>query len=86
MQRKPLSYWQLSSVVINEGKESYTTNLCQMCFDNFLKVKGEKPLTNVQWRQVVEKKGVPWKDLENDGKRTICTWDVGILFSKKETE
>ena len=20
-----------------------------------------------------------WKDLEDDGKRTICTWDVGIL-------
>ena len=53
---KTLSYWQLASVVINEGEESYTTNLCQMCFNNSLKAKGETPLTNVQWRQVVEKK------------------------------
>ena len=39
---KPLSYWQLASVVINEGEESYTTNLCQKCFNNSLKAKGEK--------------------------------------------
>ena len=37
-----------------------------------------KTLTSVQWRQVVGK-SVPWKDLENDGKRTMCTWDLGIL-------
>ena len=38
---KSLSYWQLTSVVINEGEESYTTNLCQKCFDNSLMAKGE---------------------------------------------
>ena len=32
---KTLSYWQLASVVVNEGEESYTTNLCQMRFNNF---------------------------------------------------
>ena len=30
---KTPSYWQLASVVVNEGDEAYTTNLCQMCFD-----------------------------------------------------
>ena len=25
---KTLSYWQLASVVVNEGDEAYTTNLC----------------------------------------------------------
>ena len=40
---KSLSYWQLASVVITEGEESYTTNLCQKCFSNSLKAKGEKP-------------------------------------------
>ena len=45
--------------------------------------KGEKPLTNVQWRQVCGEKGVPWKDLEDDVKITFCTWDVGILFLEK---
>ena len=39
---KSLSYWQLASVVINEGEESYTTNSCQKCFNNSLKAKGEK--------------------------------------------
>ena len=53
---KSPSYWQLASVVINEGEESYTTNLCKKCLINSLKARGEKPLTNVQWRQVVETK------------------------------
>ena len=56
---KTLSHWQLASVVIDEGEESYTTNLCQMCFHISLKAKGEKPLTDVQWRQAVQKKAYP---------------------------
>ena len=76
---KTFSYWQLASVVVDEGDEAYTTNLCQKCFNEHLQAKGEKPLSNVQWRQVVEKKGVPRKDVKNHGKRTICTWDVGIF-------
>ena len=52
-----LSYWQLASVVVNEGDKAYTTNLCQKCCNKHLQAKGEEPLTNVQWRQVVEKKG-----------------------------
>ena len=61
---KTLSYWQLASVVLNEGDEAYTTNLCQRCFNKHLQAKGEMPLTNVQWREVVEKKayrGRMWK-------------------------
>ena len=53
---KTLSYWQLAYLVIFEGEESYTTNICHMCFSNSLKAKGEKPLTNVQCILVVEKK------------------------------
>ena len=29
---KTISCWQLASVVVNEGDEAYTTNLCQMFF------------------------------------------------------
>ena len=36
---KTLSFWQLASVVIKEGEESYTTNLCQK---ESLKAKGRK--------------------------------------------
>ena len=49
---------------MNEGDEAYTTNQCQKCFNNHLQAKGEEPLTNVQWRQVVEEKayrGRRWK-------------------------
>ena len=31
---KTLSYLHLASVVLNEGDEAYTTNLCQKCFNN----------------------------------------------------
>ena len=61
---KTLSCWQLASVVLNKGDEAYTTNLCQKCFHKHLQAKREKPLTNVQWREVVEKKayrGRMWK-------------------------
>ena len=51
--KKPLSFWQLESVVIQEGEESCTTNLCQKCHNDSLKAKGEKTLTNWQWRQFV---------------------------------
>ena len=59
---KHLSFWQLASVV---------TNLCQKCFNNSLKANGEEPLTNVQWRQVVEQRA--YRGRICDGKRTICT-------------
>ena len=36
---KTLSFWQFASVVMTEGKESYTTNLCQQCYDKSLKAK-----------------------------------------------
>ena len=56
---KTLSCWQLASVVHNEGNEAHTTNLCQKCFNKHLQAKGEMSLTNVQWRELVEKKAYP---------------------------
>ena len=72
------SFWQLASVVIKEGDESYTTNSCQKSYHECLKAKGDEPLTKWQWHEFVEKKGAPWKTLENVGKRTIRTRHVGI--------
>ena len=66
---KILSFWQLASVVLNEDDEAYTTNLCQLCFNTHLQAKGEEPLTNVKWRQDVEKKayrGRMWKMMEKN--------------------
>ena len=39
---KALSFWQLASVVIEEGEESYTTNLCQICYNESLEAKGRQ--------------------------------------------
>ena len=63
---KTLSYWQLASVVVNEGDEASSTNLCQKFFQQTLagKLRAEEPLTKVKWRQVVQKKanrGRMWK-------------------------
>ena len=33
---KTLSFWQFASVVIKEGEDSYTPNLCQQCFHDSL--------------------------------------------------
>ena len=78
---KTLCYWQLASVVLNEGDEANTTNLCQMCFNGHLHAKVEQPLSNV-----VEKKayrGRMWKMIVE---RNISAWSVGNLLSKKEAE
>ena len=66
---KTLSFWQFASVVIKEGEESYTTNLCQQCYNKHLEEKGEKSLTNLQWYEFVEKKahrGSLWKMREKE--------------------
>ena len=39
----------LAAVVIKEGEESHTTNLCQQCYNKSLKAKGDKQLTKWQW-------------------------------------
>ena len=61
---KTLRFWQLASVVIQEGEESYTANLCQKCYNDSLEAKGDKPLTNWQWREFAGQKahlGRHWK-------------------------
>ena len=61
---KTFGFWQLASVVIKEGEESYAANLCQKCCNESLKAKGNEPLTRWQlWRKrrIVE-------DFGNDGK------------------
>ena len=62
-----LSNWQLASVVIQEGEESYTTNLCQKCYNDSLRAKG-KNTYQLAVETVRGAKGAPWKALENDGK------------------
>ena len=80
---KTLSFWQLASVVIQEGEESYTTNICQKCYNDSLKAKGRTNTDKLAVETVRGAKGAPWKTLENDGKRTIRARNVGILLPRK---
>ena len=68
---KTLSYWQLASAV---------TNLHQKCFNKHLQEKGEEPLTNVKWRQVVEKKAYRERMWKMMGKEPLFGWDVGTFL------
>ena len=55
--------------MIQEGEESYTTNLWQQRYNKILLAGGDEPLTTWQWYEVVEKKehrGRLWRMLEKD--------------------
>ena len=54
-----LSFWQLASVVIEDGEESYTANLCQRCYNKKLPAKGGAR----SWRRrlIVEGCGECWR-------------------------
>ena len=81
--QKTLSFWQFASVVIKEDEESYTTNVCQKCYNKSLVERGGKPLTKVAVVRVCGDKGASWKVMENVGKRPEHTRDVGILVAAK---
>ena len=82
---KTISFWQLASVVIQEGEESYTTNLRQKCCNDSLKAKKGKHSQNGSGDSSREK-SAPWKALENDGKRRLRARKVGNTFAEKEIE
>ena len=61
---KAIRYWLIASMVIEEGGEARTTNLCQQCYNENLAQQGQQSLKLWQWRIVVEKKahrGRIWK-------------------------
>ena len=61
---KALRYLQIASMVIEEGGEIRTINLCKLCYTDKLVQQGKQPLKSKGWKEVVEKKahrGRPWK-------------------------
>ena len=56
--------WQIASVVVEEGGEARTINLCQQFYNEKFVQQGKQPLKLWQWKGVVEKKahrGRLWK-------------------------
>ena len=77
---KTLSYWQLASVVVNEGDEAKTTNLCQTCFNKHMEAKWRRTTDKCEVEAGCGKEGVSGKNVDNDGKSTISAWDVGTFL------
>ena len=77
---KTLNYWQLASVVVDEGDEAQTTNLCQKCFNKHFAGKRRRTTDKCEVEAGCGKEGVSGKNVENDGERTISAWDVGTLL------
>ena len=82
---KTLSFWHLASVVIQEGEESHTTNICQKCYRESLKARGENT-GKLAVETVRGAKGAPWMALEDDGKRSIRARNVGILLPRERVK
>ena len=61
---KTLSFWKLASVVVKKEMKHIRPTCVRSVSTKNLQAKGEEPLSNVQWGQVVEKKayrGRMWK-------------------------
>ena len=78
---KTLSFWQLASVV--ERGEPYTTSFCQKILQRFSEGKRRKNTDKLVVETVRRANGAQWKTLDNDGKRSRCPRNVGILWPRK---
>ena len=75
---KTLSYWQLASVVENEGDEAFSTNLCQMCFNKHFAGKRRRTIDKCEVEAGCGNEGVSGKNVENDGKEPYLRgmWNI----------
>ena len=78
---KAIRYWQIASMVVEEGGEAHTINLCQQCYSAKLMQQGKQPLNLWQWERDSGEEGATRKDLESDGKRTISARNVRVSYS-----
>ena len=58
------SCWQLASVVLDEGEEAYTTNLCQKCFNEALAGRRRRTTDKCAVETGGGKEGVPGKNVD----------------------
>ena len=61
---KAQRYMQIASIVIENGGEARTVNLCQQCYNEKLVQQGNQSLKSKAWREFVERKphrGRLWK-------------------------
>ena len=78
-----LSFWQFASVVVEEGEESYTADLCQQCYNKHLMAKGDAPLTKWHWYAAVEKKAHRGRPRRMLDKYSTCK-ECGSIFISRD--
>ena len=84
---KSVRCWQFASVVVEEGGEARTVNLCQQCFHERRVQQGEPRLNSWQWRADVEKKahrGRIWDDAARERQEGIQGHRAGRSWSRPE--
>ena len=47
---KAVGYWEISSMVVEEGGEAHTINLCRQCYNEQLVQQGKSRLKVWQWK------------------------------------
>ena len=77
---KTLSHWQLASVVMNEGDMKHTRLTCVRRVSMNAYRQKEKTAVECAVETGSGKEGVSWKNVENDGERTISALDVGAFL------
>ena len=80
---KAVSFWQLASVVVEDGEECNTANLCQQCNNKKLVANGGAPSKKWQWYAVVEEKAHPGRLWSMLGERPVHTRNVGVFSCER---
>ena len=74
------------SVVVDDGEEAYTINLCHQCCNVRLTARGQAPLKSWQWKASGGTESASWQTVENVGKGRVYTRNVGVLSLKDDSE
>ena len=80
---KALGYWQSAEVLVDDGEEVRTRNLCQQCYNEELKEQGEQQLKSWEWRALVEQTAQRRKLWRNVGKCSDFARNVGLFIGRK---
>ena len=80
---KALRFWQVASVVVEDGDESCTATLCQQCYNESLTAKGICTLEELAVERGRGEEGASWQAMENAGKRPVNTRIVGVLLDRE---
>ena len=70
-----LKFWQFASVVVEDGKESYTANLCQQCYNESMSVSCSQKFLDKRVKvECSVTVGDRWRRLDPRRDRGLALW------------